>query len=286
MKKCFLILLPLFAFLQCREIIELDIPNTEPRIVIDGLITNQPGPYSVKLSKSAKYSFQYNIVDQPSISNALVILKDDLGNIDTLAESSQGVYHTDSSGIVGIIGCSYAIEIYTSEDGNWISNFEKMYPIPKIDSIYFERDKTDVSEDNPGYYKYSVFVDWNDPIDEQNYYLRNVSYYWSDKWHTNINWNWVFSDKYFNGQHVQKSLLQEDYGGKPFKIRLRQYSLTPDCYKFWNLVHEQTQLTDEFVTNSSIPLYGNVYNIDQPDEFALGYFQVSAVDEAIVNINR
>jgi hypothetical protein len=40
------------------------------------------------------------------------------------------------------------------------------------------------------------------------------------------------------------------------------------------------------VTNAAIPLFGNVYNANSPDEYALGYFQVSAYVSKTVFINE
>jgi hypothetical protein len=67
---------------------------------------------------------------------------------------------------------------------------------------------------------------------------------------------------------------------------MNRYSLTQKAYNFWNLVHEQTQLVSDGIANSSVPLIGNVYNANNPDDYALGYFQVSAYTQASVTINR
>ena len=38
-------------FTSCEEIIKIDLQDTEPRTVIEAVITDQPGPYIVQLSK-------------------------------------------------------------------------------------------------------------------------------------------------------------------------------------------------------------------------------------------
>ena len=285
MKYLYLLILLILASTACKEVINLDLPYNEPRIVIDGLITNLKEPYIITITKTSKYNYTY-YESKIYIENALVIIHDDAGNKDTLQEISQGTYVTDTNRIVGTMGRLYTLEIQTLNDGNWISKPERMLPVPEIDSMYYERDKYDRYEEDLQRYKFMIYVDWQDPVNENNYYLRNISYNWGDKWQTNYNWNWVFDDKYLDGLYLKKSLLQEDYGGVPFKVKLKQYSLTQSAFEFWNMVHEQTQLSDNDMTNSSIPLYGNVYNIENPSEFALGYFQVSAVTEAIVNVDR
>ena len=53
-----------------------------------------------------------------------------------------------------------------------------------------------------------------------------------------------------------------------------------------NLLDQQLYPPDDGVVSSSVPLIGNVYNIENPDDYALGYFQVSGKDVAQVYINR
>jgi hypothetical protein len=271
---------------SCEEVIELDLPFNDPVLVVDGILTNKQEAHTITLRKTSKYNYKYDISSQPFIENATVIINDDIGNIDTLKEVSPGMYITNTDNITGTIGRKYSISIHTPNDGDWLSKPEKMLPVPSIDSIYFDRDPEDISDENPDFYKYSIYVDWQDTGGETNYYLRNISYMWNNIWQTNISWNWVFSDKYFDGKQINKSTLQEDYGGKYFKVRLNQYSLTEDAYRFWNLIHEQTQLSDYAISNSSVPLYGNVYNKDDSTKYALGYFQVSAYHEKSVFIDK
>ena len=275
MKNIFYLFI-ILACISCEEVIELDLPLKDKRLVVDGLITNQDTACIVKLSYSSKYDFRYDLIHSNAVQGATVIVKDDLGNIDTLSELTPGKYVDQKRTIIQEIGRTYTLEIYTTQGEIWLSEPETMLPVPDIDSMYYERDVNDVSEDNPGYYKYSIYVDWRDSLNFDNYYLRNIQYMWANVWRSDISWNWVFDDKYIDGDHIKKNLLMEDYGGRMFYVRLNQYSLTPKAYRFWNLVHEQTQGADNDIINSGVPLYGNVYNANNTEQYSLGYFQVSA----------
>ena len=281
---CFSVLL--FMVCACRKVIQLDLPLRDPCLVVNGLFTNDSTSYIVTLSRTTKYDFTYNPTSQDFEGGAVVVVSDNVGNIDTLKEISTGTYKTDSTKIEGIIGRGYKIDIYTQEGQHFKSNFEVMHAVPKIDSIYFVRDQNDRSTDNSAYYKFMVYVDWHDPAEMSNYYLWNVSYFWSNQWHNNILWNWVFNDKYINGNFVKKDLVQSDYGGYNWTFKLSQYSLSENAYNFWNLVHEQTQLSGDGIANSTQPLFGNVFNADNPNDYALGYFQVSAKTTATVYITK
>jgi hypothetical protein len=285
MKKIIYIAAAILVCCSCEEVINLDLPVRNQRLVIEGLITNAAGPYFVKLSRTTRYNYVYDPSTIEYEKGARVILFDDLGNTDTLSEVSQGIYQSHTSIIIGIIGRSFSVDIKTLDGKHYRSDFEEMPDVPAIDSIYFERDTSNRSPDNPAYYLYDIYVDWHDPADVNNYYLRSMSYFWDNQWHDNVQWNWVFDDKYFNGRFIEKDLVNEAYGGYNWMFRISQYSLTEKAYQFWLLVHQQTMGADNDYSNTSVPLIGNVYNVDNSNDYALGYFQVSAKTTRDIFIN-
>lgn len=73
---------------------ELDVPVVidQNRLVVDGSITDQPGPHTVKLylSSSLNQDLDYPVY----VSGASVQIRDDLGNTVSLTEIRDGVYQT------------------------------------------------------------------------------------------------------------------------------------------------------------------------------------------------
>ena len=58
-----------------------------PSLIVEGQITSQPGPYIVKLTRTADYSYKsLNLLE----TGATVIISDNLGNQETLKESDGG----------------------------------------------------------------------------------------------------------------------------------------------------------------------------------------------------
>ncbi|MBN2347329.1 MAG: DUF4249 domain-containing protein [Bacteroidales bacterium] len=281
--SCFLVLLTIVT--GCEDVIELDLPHNNPRIIVDALLTDGDDPAYVRISHTQKYSYRYVQDTQTFESGAVVIIHEDSGITDTLTEVSTGTYMGHPEIIRGSIGKSYWLEINTAGGKHYISDQETMLDVAKIDTIYYSREYTDKSPDNPDYYRFNVYIDWQDPESERNYYLRTFSYYWSGVWHDNIHWNWVFSDKYFNGKFLYKDNITSDYGGRGFKIKVTQYSLTKPAYDFWILVHKQTIDSENLSINSSLPIIGNIYNVNNTNDYALGYFQVSARKSAEIWIN-
>ncbi len=269
----------------CEEVIDLDFPQKNPRIVVEALITDRYEPYIVRLSHTQKYTFRYDEDTTYAETGAIIILHESTGFSDTLDEISKGIYQSHPEIVKGTIGNSYRLEIITSDGKCYISETETMHAVSLINSIYYDRDPLDRDSYNPEYYRFNVYIDWQDPANERNYYLRKFSYYWSGIWHQNIRWNWVFNDKYFNGIYLLGDKITSDYGGSGFKIRVEQYSLTRPAYDFWIMVRKQTQEADELLINSTAPIIGNIVNANDPKDYALGYFQVSAMDIAEVRIN-
>ena len=260
----------------CEEIIDLDLPHENRRLIVDAILTDKDEPCYVRLSYTQKYSYACRQDPNAVIPGALVIIHEVSGVSDTLTEVSRGIYESHPEILKGSIGNSYQLEIKTEEGIHYTSDEETMLDVPDIDSMYFERDPDDISPDNPDYYRFNVYINWKDPEETRNFYVRKFSYFWSGIWHDNILWNWVFNDKYFDGNYLTRDLITSDYGGVGFKIKVEQFSLTKSAYDFWLLVHKQTIRADNPRVNSLTPLVGNVYNINNPDDYALGYFQVSA----------
>ncbi len=79
--------------IACKKIINVDLNNAAPVLVVQGNVTNEAGPYTVKLTKSVSYSAD-NVY--PTVSGAIVKITDDsTGVADLLSEVSAGVYATN-----------------------------------------------------------------------------------------------------------------------------------------------------------------------------------------------
>ena len=102
-------LLPLLLFpllvLSCVTEFQPDTVSLPPSLVVEGQITDQPGPYTVKLTRTADYSYKaINLLE----TGAVVSIEDDQGNRETLREQAPGgVYQTRDAGIQGVAGRSY-----------------------------------------------------------------------------------------------------------------------------------------------------------------------------------
>jgi hypothetical protein len=102
-----LILYSPLSHISCyREGINLDLDEFGPQMVIEGVITDQAGPYPVRICKTGALNQLGNF---PPVSGAEVVIYDDLGNAEVLTEIQAGLYETQS--LQGRANRSYTLEV-------------------------------------------------------------------------------------------------------------------------------------------------------------------------------
>jgi len=142
------------GFLIISSCITQFVPETDENdtmLVVEGMITDQPGVYTVKLSKSLPLSSDGNTV---VLTGCIVNISDDNGNWTSLFETQPGTYVTDGV-FRGYVGRKYKLHINTNNPDLSYKNYEsllmEMKPVPLIDSLFYEKITTDVTLDGrPG----------------------------------------------------------------------------------------------------------------------------------------
>jgi hypothetical protein len=273
----------------CETPIDIEFPVPPPEIVVDGLITDQPGPYEVRLSYTAAYVSSAEGNNRP-VTGAQVIIEDDAGNAELLEEYRPGIYLTSVGGIQGKTGNSYVLHI-TLMDGTVIESYpEKMLPSPDIDSIYYEFQPVSPNR-LQGHRIYAVT---KDPAGEQNFYrwkwqgfyifymISEMSTLACFRKEFDINKINVFSDRYINGQYFQQSVtLIPHFANDYYLIHVFQQSLTEDAYNFWNKANEQAAQVGSIFDRIPSKIKGNCYYADGTDQSIYGYFGASSISKKV-----
>lgn len=117
-----LIFIIIFCCSCYQDVIDINLSELDQQIVIEGSITNQPGPYTVKISKTASI---YEPGSFPKVSGAYVVIYDDRDNFEILNEIEAGVYLTSS--LQGVPGRTYTLQVVT--EGREYIAISKM-PVP------------------------------------------------------------------------------------------------------------------------------------------------------------
>lgn len=137
MKRLSPLLFVLLLTGSCIDRLDISVPNSNAsQLVVDGVITDEPGPYTVKLSLSETIDgfLKYT----KSITAKRVTMFDDAGNEEVMREMETGTFQTKAGGIQGVVGRSYYIRIETRDGKIYESLPDKMEPVGNIDSLYYE----------------------------------------------------------------------------------------------------------------------------------------------------
>ncbi|MHA4810563.1 DUF4249 domain-containing protein [Flavitalea flava] len=160
----------------CQKVIHLDLKDAGGKYVVEGNITNKPGPYQVTIGKTGKVEDNYSF---NGVSQAVVTVRDNTGNMETLKETQPGVYQTAS--LAGVEGRTYYLNITV---GNTIFTSSSVMPKQvNLDSLYtkevFNFSKnvlaivplfTDPIEKG-NWYRFNQIIDGN--LDKTIYYLND-----------------------------------------------------------------------------------------------------------------
>ena len=125
----------LFLMLDsCIEPFNLNVATRET-LVVDGMISDQPGPHTVKIFKTLSLDDELNVIDW--VRGASVSIFDEQGNEMVFKEMAPGNYQSDSL-LQGVIGKTYTLRFTTTDDAVYESKPEKLLPVGDIDTLYRE----------------------------------------------------------------------------------------------------------------------------------------------------
>ena len=295
---------------QCIDPIEIDIPEQEPLLIVDGLISDQAGPYTVKLSNSNPLNQQgFNPVVGAQIS-----IEEEGGAKVPLSEVDAGIYQTDSASISGKAGKRYRIEIALSPDRNYQSNWIMLKAAPAIGNIYYEFDFLPEAEIPVRGAR--IFLDTQDPENKTQFYR----WEWEDTWMHIAPFAsgliFVGNDSTadveakavcYNNSRSHSILLatsvnnSEDVISKypistvsafgsqlryRYSLLVKQYALNEEEYLFWKKLKEANEESGGLYERQPQSTTGNITRIENPDEPVLGYFSVSGYSEKRIFIER
>ena len=102
----FLLLLALVGLSSCEKVITLDLNTEGKKVVIEGGVSNQAGPYTVRVSQSADF---YQAGTGEVIPNATVMISDNTGATETLTYAGNSAYQTKTT--QGTAGRTYTLRV-------------------------------------------------------------------------------------------------------------------------------------------------------------------------------
>ena len=308
MKRLIVLFLFIILAAGCVEEFDLKLKDAEPRLVVEGFVSNLPGPYYVRLTKSTPGGVTsivdnsyYNRTDSAEpVKNATVIISDDFNQIDTLKyyivdiddhkyhdivfSYNSGFYKT--SRLKGIAGRTYYLKIIA--EGKEYRASAYMPPVPEIDSLGYYLKKTEMEG------KWDTYVPllyFKEPQGIKNYYLIQLR----DDIHlrifnSNVLWQCsILSDEflkpYVNGLNVSLGATPRGINSLPIysaddSIYVALSSLTKESYNYYKALLDQFENDGGTYKPTPASPQGNISN------GGLGLFRASAVSEKRTYIPR
>ena len=274
--KYILLIFTALVFWSCEKTVFLDLDQTPSKIVIEGLVTNQPGYQFIKVTRTVDF---YESGETPRITDAIVMVEDDQGNEFLYIHNPNN--HPDSAGyylpavpFVGETGRTYYLTV--DVNGELYEASDKLYNVTSIDSLEYQVNMDEESDPKEDGKFYEVLMYAREPQETDDYYLfkffRNDSLVLYNP-----------SDIYFSDDKT----LGEEINGIPSPVfyaegdtaRVEIYSLSRTGYVFYNdlfnLINNDGGMFSPPPANSRTNLSNG----------ALGFFQVSAVNISGLRIN-
>lgn len=255
---------------SCTDVVDVDLPDPEPQLAVEGNITDQPGPYTIRLTKTGAYFTEQEL---PAVRGAELVLSDNEGHRETLRETTPGHYQT--SGIRGKIGNHYVLTIRT--EGQEYRAATEIKRIPVIDGL---TQKAKIGEagwedglyafyngpELPGtgdYYRFKIFINGELQNDPDDLVVRD--------------------DALVDGRYIGDIELNDAPLAVGDSVRVQLLSLPQDYYYFLNEMFTQINNVGLF---SSPPanVRSNVVNVNPNGPRAVGYFAGTALRSARLTI--
>ncbi len=281
----------------------------EDLLVVDGKITNEAGPYTIRLSKSSSLLNQaYN-----PLTGAIVIISDDDGNSESLFESSPGMYQTVD--IQGVIGRKYKLSIST-EGKTYESDYEELLAPIGIEAVSYAEETHKVSETEEIYESgYQFYVSSELAPNPKNYFYWEleetyeyhapypIEYIFNGAYHSDGEPFLYHEDPYvmyycWTSNTIKEIFTQNTaYLSEPkinrhplhfvqhneekmriqYSVMAKQFIVSEKAYIFKKGLEDLNSDNGGLYTRQPYQIRGNMYNVDNPEEAVLGYFLTAGV---------
>lgn len=283
------------SLMSCEDVIDLNVPETEKYLVVEGTITDVAGEQVIKLSESQAL---LSSTTPRAITNAVVKVTDNTGKIYEFKDlKNEGKYvwtPSSSTEIMGAIGKTYTLRI--EAEGETFQAVSELKRVPKIDSIV---------------YKYEDSPNLNQSGDDKpkegydaNFYAKDfvgvgdcyrVKVYKNGKLFSGAENIVIAYDALLNKSSVGDGLMfilplrraiSPELYAENDKLKVELSSITEAHFDFWTQLRTELNNSGLFATPAArIPCNVNNTNPNSKKQ-AAGWFGTSAVTSLEVTIDK
>lgn len=263
MKNIQYILLLTLLFYGCEKVIDVDLNEADPAIVIEGNVSNSLGYAEVKISMTSSY---FDTISSEKISGAEIAVTSDFGDSYTFTEVENGVYRSNENWFKEESDYNLFVDV----NGELYESSARMNPAVSIDSVTFYYEDSPFFD--PGYY---VNVYLFDPPGVENFY--RLKYAKNGELQNTIDDLILFDDRFVDGNSIEVTIFNQPFEEND-TITLQLISLDEGAYEYLRTFRELVNSNP----GSAAPANPNT-NISNG---ALGYFSTwsSYARSAIIKV--
>ena len=270
MKRILVIIAIAFCLYSCEDVIDVDLPTGEPRLVIDANfekyfnedpITTEGG---VRITTTAPFFDS----DVPTVSDAVVFITNLSDNtIISFEESTEPGFYIPSTSFDPVDNVDYELTVtYGGETYTAIARLIPAVPIDNViqgDGTLFGGDETE------------IIVSFTDQENRDDFYLFDFDF----------NLYLPIEDEFFQGESFNFSYFYEN-NVIDRNITVKILGVNEQYFNYFTILTEQSgQNGDPFQAPPS-EVRGNIINTTDPDNYPLGYFNISETDRFEITITE
>lgn len=285
--------LAITLFSGCEDVIQVDVVNKSPKIVVDAFVNNQSDTQTIRLTRSIGYFDSTG--KEPAIANAQVAIVDQTTSIPKLfvfKYAYNGKYQFVPNKLTAdtfSIGHDYALLVVVDKDT--LVSFSKLNPTTVIDSLHL----VDVVGNGPPINTTGKYVELyaNDRVGQGDFYW--IKTFRNDTFSNSINQLNISADmgNTSNGQDGKLFIYPVRYNQvndflRSYKtgetVRLEIHSINAVVFAWFNLVINENRNGGLFATPPA-NIFSNIISFNPNKKVSVGgCFCMSAVCSASVTI--
>jgi len=280
-------------------------------LAINAHLTGNPGVQVIEISRSAPLIQPF--FDPVSGCLAEVIRGD--GELRIFSEEEPGYYRADLDEAFLQTGSSFMLHVSTPDGQEYESAFEKLRPVPAIDSLYYEVETNSFASESDTVSGIRFYLDFT--YDDKDYeFIRwdltetyefhnrdDLEYLFLDLDHrvkplpdTNIFLTCYITNELFKihsmslgaldfGRYIKKpfSFVPNDEKEQKlhhkYSLLVKQYSLGEEAFFYWNELKKNSQEQGSLFDSQPALLESNIRNVNDEEEYVLGFFSMAGMVE-------
>lgn len=263
------------TFTSCTDVIDVDVSEAAPRLVIEASINWEKGTAGneqiIKLSTSTPFFDEQ--INKEVTGASVMITNDNDGTEFIFTDQNNGSYTTTN--FIPVLNQSYTLQV--------VYNNETYIAKETMMSVVDIKDVTQAIEIEGGDEIIEVNLAFDDPENEENFYFIKFKeqgdllpelYYTSDEFSNGNQINLDFEDN----DDEDDNDNEDSNGFKPGDIvDINLFGVSEGFYNYIRLLTDQAESDGGPFSTIPAPLRGNCTNASTPDNYAFGYFRLTQV---------